>query len=552
MPDIGVARLNSRYGCRDSTVERRPEQGAQMRGRRQIGRAGAGLTGVFLLCGVAAAGITGLPGPRTEAAPTAVGDLTVSIAPQIRVPTMRPAAQPAGGYTPSQIRAAYFINPLLRRGIDGKGASIVIVDSFGSPTIRRDLAVFDRQFNLRDPSLLIIHPAGRIPKFNPSDSTMLSWASEATLDVEWAHAMAPAARIVLVETPTSENEGTSGFPQIVTAEKYVIAHHLGGVISQSFGATERTFPHGLTSVQPLRAAYIEAAQPRHHVTVLAASGDAGATDLQTNMSTYYTHRATEWPASDPLVTAVGGLDLALTLTGQRFAPDRVWNDPSPPPSASGGGLSTFFSRPRFQNGVASVVGARRGVPDVSLSASCGHPVDVYQSFDGSGWNLICGTSEATPLMAGIVALADQVAGHPIGPINGFLYAMAARHDHAIVDITQGNNTVSFDQGGKLYTVPGWNAIRGYDLSSGVGTIDARWFVPEIAAMANRPPAFAGDCAGSYSSGGTVLSLPQQQRDNDAGEFGGFTTAAGPCCRKSADYRDGTPPTSWVNRTRSPR
>ena len=99
---------------------------------------------------------------------------------------------------------------------------------------------------------------------------MADWAAETTLDVEWAHVMAPDAKIVLVETPTSENEGTSGFPQIVTAEKYVIAHHLADVISQSFGATEETFPKG--KLRPLRGAYAEAALPSHDITVLGASG----------------------------------------------------------------------------------------------------------------------------------------------------------------------------------------------------------------------------------------------------------------------------------------
>jgi len=143
-----------------------------------------------------------------------------------------------------------------------------------------------------------------------------------------------------------------------------------------------------------------------------------------------------------------------------------------------------FRRPSFQNGVSSAVGKQRGVPDISMSASCGHPVAVYGSFSGmDGWSTICGTSEATPIFAGVIALADQVAGHPIGPINGYLYQLAAAKDQGIVDITHGDNTVSFDQHGKFYTVPGWNAVPGYDLASGVGTVNARWFVRELAALA---------------------------------------------------------------------
>ncbi len=352
---------------------------------------------------------------------------TLSVFPMLRVPTMRPASTPSGGYTPAQIRAAYFLNPLLHKGVNGTGESVVIVDSFGSPTIRGDLKVFDRQFKLSPPrSLTIIHPAGPIPPFKPTQ-TRIGWAEETTLDVEWAHVMAPRARIVLVETPVSENEGRSGFPQIVKAEKYVLAHKLGGVISQSFGATEETFPKGS-------------------------------------------------------VRAVGGLNLRLDRRGHRNAPDEVWNDPGYP-SAGGGGKSVIFGRPDYQNPDASIVGRHRGVPDISMSASCSHPVTIYQSFSGRGWQNICGTSEATPLFAGVIALADQVARRWLGPINSDLYKLAATRGSGIPDITRGNNTVSFRQSGKSYTVQGWNAVHGYDLSSGLGTINASVFVRKLAAMA---------------------------------------------------------------------
>jgi len=444
------------------------------RGRTTI-RWAAGCAAVGAL--LAAAPASGVQ-PDSRAARTA----TVSVFPMLRVPTARMTALPSGGYTPAQIRAAYFLGPLLRSGINGKGQSIVIVDSFGSPTIRHDLAVFDRHFKLpTPPALAIIHPAGPIPAFRPTN-TRIGWAEETTLDVEWAHVMAPRARIVLAETPASENEGRSGFPQIVTAEKFAMKHRLGGVISQSFGATEETFPKG--TVRALRGAYLEAAQPSHNVTVVSASGDAGATDYHNDLTTFYTKPVTSWPASDPLVTAVGGTDLRLDGRGNRTAPDQVWNDPGYP-SASGGGKSIFFGRPAYQHADASVVGSHRGVPDISLSASCGHPVDIYQSFSGNGWQIICGTSEATPLFAGVIALADQVAGHSLGPINADLYKLAAMPRSGIVDITRGTNTVSFRQNGKNYTVHGWAAVRGYDLSSGLGTIRASVFVRKLAALAKR-------------------------------------------------------------------
>ena len=112
-----------------------------------------------------------------------------------------------------------------------------------------------------------------MPPWDPNNSAMLSWAGETTLDVEYAHSMAPGANILLVETPVAETEGVAGFPQIVKAENYVINHHLGDVISQSFSATEETFPT-TESLLALRTAYINAAA--HHITVLSAAGDTGA------------------------------------------------------------------------------------------------------------------------------------------------------------------------------------------------------------------------------------------------------------------------------------
>jgi subtilase family serine protease len=395
-------------------------------------------------------------------------------------------------YLPGQLRTAYNLAPLYGNGITGKGRTIAIVDSFGSPTIRRDLAAFDRQFHYpAPPSFKIITPAGRIPAYNPN-SDMPGWASETTLDVEYAHALAPGANILLVETPVSETEGVTGFPQIVTAEKYVINHGLADVISQSFSATEETFKN-YAQLKPLRAAYTDASA--HHVTVLAASGDSGAADVGLDQATYYPRPVTSWPDSDPLVTAVGGT--RLKLSGGKYT-SVAWNDTydkaaneffavtAPPnPLASGGGKSEFFTRPAYQNGVRSVVGARRGVPDIAMSGACNGAVQVYESFGQSaGWSLICGTSEATPEFAAIVALADQVAGHRLGLINPRLYALSARHARGIVDVTSGNNTVAFVPAGasKPFTVQGYPARTGYDLVTGVGTINAASFVYELAGI----------------------------------------------------------------------
>jgi subtilase family serine protease len=402
-------------------------------------------------------------------------------------------------YEPAQIRQAYDLPALYAKGVTGKGTTIVIVDSFGSPTIAHDLTAFDQTFGLSaPPSFKVIRPAGPVPRYNPANSDMVGWAGETTLDVEYAHTVAPGANILLVETPVSETEGTHGFPQIVTAEQYVLAHHLGDVISQSFSATEETFPNAI-AVSTLRAAYLAA--DKDDVTVLAASGDSGAADVGLDQTTYYLHPVTSWPDSDPLVTGVGGTQLHFNAAGKPTAPS-VWNDTynkitnefadgnsGPNPLAGGGGLSIYFPRPAYQNGVKNVVGNHRGVPDISMSASCNGSVDIYSSYGGapSGWSPSCGTSEATPLFAGIVALADQVAGHSLGLINPALYQLSARGAPGIVQVTSGNNSVSFSQDGHAYTITGFAARHGYSLAAGVGTVNALYFVPELAALATPKP-----------------------------------------------------------------
>jgi subtilase family serine protease len=406
-------------------------------------------------------------------------------------------------YVPSQVRAAYNLPPLYSRGITGKGQTIVIVDSFGSPTIKNDLATYDKAFGLpAPPSFKVLTPVAAIPPWNPGNSDMVGWAGETTLDVEWAHTIAPQANIALVETPVSETEGVTGFPQIVAAETDVIKdpaqYGIGkpGVISQSFSATEETFG-GIRQVTPLRAAYTLAAEPRYNVTVLAASGDSGAADLGLDQTTYYTKAVTSWPDSDPDVTGVGGTELKQNSAGGWYSV--AWNDtyskatqeyiygnPGPNPLASGGGKSVLFGRPSYQNGVQAVTGSARGVPDISMSGACSGLVDTYESYPpgspglANGWYPTCGTSEATPLFAGVVALADQVAGHSLGLINPKLYQLSASHAPGLVDVTSGNNQVTFTQGGKTYTIAGFPARKGYDLVTGVGTVNARYLAFELA------------------------------------------------------------------------
>ena len=464
----------------------------------------AGTLGVAVIATAAAGLALAPPGPGTGGAVQASVIITPGVRHLQREPRQGPSTTAEceqslriACYNPAQIQQAYNLPGLYSRGITGKGATIVIVDPYGSPTIVSDLRDFDSAEGVPGPpSLRIIRPAGKVPAFNPDNANMVGWAGETTLDVEYAHTIAPGAKILLVETPGGGKTGTVSMSQIVTAEKYVIGHRLGDVISQSFVATEQAF--GPAGIRSLRGAYLAAYS--RHVTILAGSGDSGAAGFASNQQSYYTHPVTSWPASDPLVTAVGGTRLSLDANGHHSSADTVWNDTysrtanqlvsgnnGPNPLAGGGGRSVIFGRPSYQGGVRALVGSHRGVPDISMSAACTGAVNVFQSFGGQppGWYALCGTSEATPLFAGIVALADQVAGHPLGLINPALYKLAAEHAPGIVGVRSGNNTVSFRQGGRYRTVHGFSARSGYNLATGLGTVNARYFVTELARLAGR-------------------------------------------------------------------
>ncbi|MER6064346.1 S53 family peptidase [Streptomyces sp. NPDC001792] len=375
-------------------------------------------------------------------------------------------------YNPLQYRTAYNLNPLYKKGITGKGRTIVIVDSFGSPTVQHDLDVYSKQFGLPSTKVQVVK-WGHVPKFDPKNSDMTGWAGETTLDVEMAHAVAPGAKIVLVETAVAETEGTTGLPEMMSAEKSLIDHGVGDVISQSFGATENTFPGfakgDFSSIKKLRYAF-EAAQ-RKHVTVLASSGDGGATDLKADGKTYYHKRVNSWPSSDPLVTSIGGTQLHLNDKGERVKPDSVYNDYG----AGGGGQSHVFTRPAFQDGVKSVVGTRRGTPDISMAAAVNGGAWIYSSYDptATGWDVSGGTSEASPLFSGIVALADQAAGHRVGNINAALYTLLKQKNPGVVDVNDGTDNT-------YEGVKGYKAVGGYDMATGVGTLDALRLVQVLA------------------------------------------------------------------------
>jgi subtilase family serine protease len=228
------------------------------------------------------------------------------------------------------------------------------------------------------------------------------------------------------------------------------------VITQSFGATESTFPGfdtgDFSSLLNLRFAFKDALA--HGVTVLASSGDDGATDAESDASTLYPFRVNSWPSSDPLVTSVGGTMLNLDNNGNKLSPDVVWNDGF---GVGGGGVSGVFKRPLFQIGVAKEVGKKRGTPDISMSAAVNGGAWVYYSFvrPDSPWHIFGGTSEASPIFSGIVALASTASRAP-------------------------GSWTSPPATTPLPASPASTLGTGYDLASGWGTIDAAKFVPALA------------------------------------------------------------------------
>jgi subtilase family serine protease len=427
-------------------------------------------------------------------------------------------------FTPASTRAAYNIGPLYASGINGQGITIAIVDSYGSDTISHDLHVYNQAFGLQPMcgeegvtcaagmptfSQLALqgNPATKAPP-GTSHGTGLedkaAWALEVSLDVETAHSIAPMANILLVTTPTAETLGVQGFPQMMAAEDYVVKNHLAQVISQSFASAEDAFGSA-RSLQNLRYAFKDAAA--NGVTVLGSSGDSGTANSQKQpvgkgFSTI-PFPTVEWPASDPLVTGVGGTYLCTDPTNTVA---RVVDSVDPPVKCqsfpgvaevgwtfSGGGFSHVFSKPAYQNTLptgSTAIGAMRGVPDIGLQASAGTGALVYITLppDGNGglncgstpcstgWYDIGGTSLSCPQWAGLVALADQLHGGGLGLINPALYAIAAnpvRYASDFFDITTGNNQTD-------PSIPGYPATTGWDPITGLGTPNAANLVPDLA------------------------------------------------------------------------
>lgn len=369
-------------------------------------------------------------------------------------------------YSPQEIRNAYGITPFIDAGYDGKGQTIVIIDPFGSPTIEADLKQFDADFGIPDPpSFTILAPLGPSPPFDRKAPHMAEWAWETTIDVEWAHATAPGASIVLLTSPVAETQGITGMPELLALEKYAVDHHLGKIISQSFLATENTLMDapGRALIEDFEAFFRRA--KREHVTFLAAAGDWGATNHEIDDTTFYPYSTVGYPASSPNVTAIGGTSLHADLNGT-WQSEVTWNGHG---YATGGGVSQVFDEPIWQWGLPQssqkILAGHRGIPDVAYNADSWTGITVYFSAPGyvPAYYFVGGTSEGAPQWAGIVAILNQVAGRPLGFLNDKLYLLGELGllSSTFHDVTSGNNT--------LHGVTGYDAEVGWDAVTGWGT-----------------------------------------------------------------------------------
>lgn len=372
-------------------------------------------------------------------------------------------------YSPQEIRRAYGLDPLLARGDSGRGQTIVIIDSYGSPTVASDLARFDSDFGLpAPPSLKVLAPLGSVPWDPSAYPDQLGWAEETSLDVQWSHAMAPDASIVVLTSPVDETEGVQGLPQFLELEKYAVDHHLGNVVSQSWAATENTLftPAGEQLMAQFNDFYRSATL--HGVTFLGSTGDSGTQNPDVNGNDY-PFPTVNFPATSPWVTAVGGTSLYLTTHG-KYEHETVWDDAI---GATGGGVSQYTPEPFYQRLLPRsdqrLLDGHRGIPDISFNADPDTGVLVYLGFLGgnnNGYYIFGGTSEGSPSWAGIVADLDQFAGVPLGFLNPALYALGATgglYGTLLRDVTVGQNGF----GG----VPGYHATRGWDATTGWGTPD---------------------------------------------------------------------------------
>jgi len=391
-------------------------------------------------------------------------------------------------YAPRALRVAYGIQPLLDRGITGRGQTVVLLEfpplATGSPPavtgiqvpassdIRQDLARFDSVFGL---------PAARLQVVNTLAHAPSPWLAsiEEVGDTEIVHALAPGAAIREVLIPSSYVASVGTVAAAVWGALR-LGLTQGGVVSLSGGTGEQCF----TPAEAAQVNSVLQAAQRDRVTVVVSTGDSGAATTACPPETGSAAvKGVDLPASDPLALAVGGTSLQASRTTGAYIGETAWNIP-PGPQAGGGGFSRVFPRPAYQDGIAGI-GATRGVPDVAADAD--HRTGMAFAFSDGRQHYILigggGTSVAAPLWAAVIALADQYAGRDLGFVNPALYRIgrSAHYHQAFHDVTTGTNTVKFP----TQTITGYQAAPGWDPVTGLGSPNAQVLVPLLARYGSK-------------------------------------------------------------------
>jgi nitrate reductase NapAB chaperone NapD len=317
------------------------------------------------------------------------------------------------GLTPAQVARAYGLDRITFptssgpvKG-DGSGQAIALIEAYHDPNIASDLQTFDRRFNLPDPTLVVVNQAGA--------ASNAGWALEESLDVEWAHAIAPGAVIVVVEARSQSRDALVRAVNTARNMPNVVA------ISMSFGFDEfvREASYNSTFTTPAR---------HRGITFVAASGDSGPAG------------GAEWPAIASTVLAVGGTTLSVSSSGE-YLSETAWSD-------SSGGFGRYQPEPSYQRSVHAT--GKRSTPDVAFDGDPSTGVAVYQTSLSTGqgsWVTVGGTSLGTPAWAAIVAIVDQGRalsgqGSLDGPTQTMpaLYALPSRDFHAIAPLPRQHGT----------------------------------------------------------------------------------------------------------------
>ena len=391
------------------------------------------------------------------------------------------------GMTPTQIRTAYGINSIALGSVVGNGAgqTIAIIDAYNDPAFvngtdpafnTSDLHTFDAAFGLPDPPSFTKLDENGGTNYPADDTT--GWSTEIALDVEWSHAVAPQANIILYEA------NTDSFTDLNTAVVSAENNTAVSVISMSYGAGEFS---GETSYDSIFTTPADRLATHNGVTFVASTGDSGAPG--------------GYPAYSSNVVAAGGTSLTINPGTYAYVSESGWSD-------GGGGQSLYESEPSFQDAVNRT--SYREIPDVSFDADPNTGVaicDSYQSGSpiGGPWIQIGGTSVASPCWAGLIAIGDQLrVSVGLTPLDGptqtlpLLYSMPAADFH---DITTGNN--------------GFAAGAGYDLVTGIGSPVADNLVPALAGPGNWSGDFLGEFLSDRRCG--EHHSPRQQRHNVPGD-----------------------------------